>query len=45
VDIFDELLVTKYVAEEYFDKDVIIFYVDAVKLNKFTSYFVACICV
>ena len=41
MDIFDELVVTNYV-EEYFDKDVIILYVDAEKLNKFTSYFVDC---
>ena len=33
MDIFDELMVTKYV-EVYFNKDVIILYVDAEKLNK-----------
>ena len=43
-DIFDELMVTNCV-EVYFNKDVIILYVDAEKLNKITSYFVDCICV
>jgi hypothetical protein len=38
MDIFDELLVTKYV-EEYFNKDVIILYVDAEKLNKISKLF------
>ena len=44
MDIFDELIVTNYV-EVYFNKDVIILYIDAEKLNKLTSYFVDCICV
>jgi len=42
MDIFDELLVTNYV-EVYFNKDVIVSYVDAEKLNKMTSYFIDCV--
>jgi len=44
MDIFDELMVTTIV-EVYFNKDVMILYVYAEKLNKLTSYFVDCICV
>ena len=43
-DIFDELMVTTIV-EVHFNKDVMILNVyAAVKLNRLTSYFVACIC-